>query len=52
MQRALPGLHRYSLGLLGRVAALQEATLVHDVREEHEPTLSGREYVASQDETQ
>jgi hypothetical protein len=52
MQRARPGLHRYSLGLLGLVAEMQEATLVHDVHEEHEPTLSGREYVAYRDETQ
>jgi hypothetical protein len=52
MQRALPRLHRYSLGLLGFVAELQETTLAHDVREEHEPTLSGREYFAYQDETQ
>ena len=52
MQSTLAGLHRYRLGLLGLVEELQEATLVHDIRKEHEPTLSRREYFAYQDETQ
>jgi hypothetical protein len=52
MQCALSGLHRYRLGLLGLVGELQEAMLAHDIRKEHEPTLSRREYFAYQDETQ
>jgi len=52
MECALPGLHRYSLGLLGLVGELQETTLAHDVSEEHEQALIGKEYFAYQDETQ
>ena len=52
MQCALPGLHRYSFGLLGLVGEWQEITSIHDVREEHELALIGTEYFAYQDETQ
>ena len=52
MQRAMPWLHRYSRRLLGLLGELQETTPTHDVREEHEQALIGKEYFASQDETQ
>lgn len=52
MQRALLLAHACSRGLLRLSGECQQATRLHDVREEHEPGLISTKDFAHQDETQ
>ena len=52
MQRALLLAHACSRGLLRLSGECQQATRLHDVREEHEPGLISTKDFAYQDETQ
>jgi hypothetical protein len=52
MQRSLPCPHHCSLRRIGLVGLWQQATLLHEVREQQEQGLIGTEQCANQDEAQ
>jgi len=52
MQYVLLWTHPYSFGLFGLSGQCQQATLLHDVREEHKQGLIGTEHFTNQHEAQ